>query len=394
MLGKNESFSIMAIGLRGIPDVQGGIQSHCKQLYPQLVSTDANVEVIARSPYMSGYSNDEWEGIRIRRIWAPRIKSLEAIVHSFFGVIIASIVRPDVLHVHGIGPGLVVPFARLMGLRIVITHHGPDYDRQKWGRIARWSLRLGEYMGMKFSHGRIVISKVIQNLIAEKYGLTSEMIPNGVDLPDILETNEILDKFNLIPGRYFLMVGRLVPEKRQLDVIEAFAQCKIPGWKLVLVGASNHPDRYMNQVIDQANETPGVVCTGFQAGKDLGELYSHAGAFIMASSHEGHSVALLEALSYGLPAIVSDIPANLEVGLPLDNYYPLGNLSALGAKMKRLAREQEQQAFPYTVRRERQLWISDRYNWRDIAKRTRSVFESVVYEHSVGRDQDQVQAKI
>jgi glycosyltransferase involved in cell wall biosynthesis len=376
----NKSFSVMAIGLRGIPNVQGGIQSHCQRLYPRLISKDVDVEVIVRTPYMKGYPSNCWEGIRLRRLWAPRLKSLEAIAHSVIGVLVAAVVRPDILHVHGIGPGLVIPFARIMGLRVVITHHGPDYDRQKWGKIARWSLRLGEYMGMKFSHGRIVISEVIQELVCKKYGLTSELIPNGVELPELLETTRAPEKFDLVPGRYFLMVGRLVPEKRQLDVIEAYANCGVRDWKLVLVGESNHPDQYTKKVVALARATPGVVCTGFQAGTDLAELYSHAGAFILASSHEGHSVALLEALSYGLPVVLSDIPANVEIGLPSDSYYPVGDVGALTRQLERLRMAQ---GLLSEDRNKRRAWIIEKYNWREIAARTLSVFESVARQHAV-----------
>ncbi len=376
----NESFSVMALGLRGIPNVQGGIQSHCQQLYPRLISTNVSVDVIVRSPYMKGYPSNYWKGIRLRRFWAPRRKSLEAIVHSVIGVLVAAVVRPDILHVHGIGPGLIIPFARMMGLRVVITHHGPDYDRQKWGKIARWSLRLGERMGMKFSHGRIVISAVIQNLVLEKYGLTSELIPNGVELPELLETTRVQKKFDLEPGRYFLMVGRLVPEKRQLDVIEAFANCGARGWKLVLVGESNHPDQYTKWVMTLAQATPGVVCTGFQSGTDLAELYSHAGAFILASSHEGHSVALLEALSYGLPVVLSDIPANLEMGLTGDSYFPLGDVAALAQQLNRLG---SAQVLQQVDRQNRRAWTVDRYNWRDIAERTLAVYESAARQNAV-----------
>ena len=44
---------ICAIGLRGIPDVMGGIESHCQQLYPKMVRQGAEVTVLARSPYVS-----------------------------------------------------------------------------------------------------------------------------------------------------------------------------------------------------------------------------------------------------------------------------------------------------------------------------------------------------
>ncbi len=52
---------------------------------------------------------------------------------------------------------------------------------------------------------------------------------------------------------------------------------------------------------------------GFQTGETLRQLYAHAGLFVLPSSHEGLPIVLLEALSYGLQVLVSDIPSNLEV---------------------------------------------------------------------------------
>lgn len=370
---KNKKISVMALGLRGFPGVQGGIQKHCEHLYPLMDPAKVNVEAIVRSPYMKGYQSSEWKGVRLRRLWSPKIKSLEAIIHSTLGVFIAAFSRPDVLHIHGIGPALVTPLARLMGLRVVMTHHGPDYDRQKWGKFAKWSLRMGEYVGVRFSHRRIVISNVIQELVKDCYGKDSELIPNGVEPTQILASTSTISNFDLEPGRYLLMVGRFVPEKRQMDVIRSFAAAGIKGWKLALVGESNHPDQYMHDVINLAEATAGVVCTGFQTGNNLAELFSHAGGFVLASSHEGHSVALLEALSYGLSVIVSDIPANKEVGLSSECYYPLGDINELARKIIKLTDQEMTEAEKTKV----QSWVKSQYNWQDIAQSTLSVFESV-----------------
>jgi glycosyltransferase involved in cell wall biosynthesis len=182
-----------------------------------------------------------------------------------------------------------------------------------------------------------------------------------------------LAAFGLEPGKYVLLVSRLVPEKRHLDLIAAFQQAALPGWKLAIVGASDHPDAYVKQVLDKAAATPGVVCTGLQTGLALRELYAHAGIFVLPSSHEGLPIAMLEALSYGLPVIASDIPANLEVGLPGEHYFPLGEVGALAARLKGFAVQ------PLTVasRESRRAWVSERFDWRDIARRTLAVYQAV-----------------
>src|SRR5262249_52916705 len=156
-------------------------------------------------------------------------------------------------------------------------------------------------------------------------------IPNGAVPVQLQAQSAEIERFGLQRGRYFLQVSRIVPEKRQLDLIHAYNQARPPGWKLVLVGGAGK-DEYSLKV-HEAAQAAGVIMAGFQRGVALAQLYTHAGAFILPSSHEGLPIALLEALSYGLPVLASDIPANLEVALPPASYFPLGDVTALAQRL-------------------------------------------------------------
>jgi glycosyltransferase involved in cell wall biosynthesis len=370
----SRKLNVMLLGLRGFPNVQGGVEKHAEHLFPILSNLGCKVNVLARSPYQPSNIGNEWKGIQFRWLWAPKTKGLEAIVHSFIGVIYAAIKRPDILHIHAVGPGLVTPLARLLGLKVVMTHHGPDYERQKWGALAKFVLRVGEYFSMRLANERIVVSQGIRSLVFRQYGRDSIFIPNGTDLPDIPQTDAALQRFGLISRQYILLVSRLVPEKRHFDLIEAFRRTDLPNWKLVFVGDSDHPDAYSRQLLDAGNQVPNVVFTGFQSGISLTELYAHAGLFVLPSSHEGLPIALLEALSYGLPAVVSDIEANLEIGLSGEHYFPLGNVSLLAERIRDFACRIDSSE----IREMRRSWVKERYNWDHIASRTFAVYQKVV----------------
>ncbi len=364
---------VMVLGLRGFPNIQGGVEKHAEHLFPLLIKMGCEVKVLARSPYRPPNIGNEWGGVRFCWLWAPKNRTLEAIAHSFVGVVYAAIKRPDVLHIHAIGPGLMTPLARLFGLKVVMTHHGPDYDRQKWGFLGKSVLRVGEYLSMHLANERIVVSQVIRNLVAKQYGCNSVCIPNGVDLVDIPRSDAALQRFALTPGQYILLVSRLVPEKRHFDLIEAFRLAALPSWKLVFVGDSDHPDAYSKRLLNSGLNVPNVVFTGFQSGITLQELYAHAGLFVLPSAHEGLPIALLEALSYGLPVLASDIQANREVGLSLEHYFPLGNVEALANQIRNFAGRSNSDA----MREARRSWVDKRYNWNDIATRTLAVYEKV-----------------
>jgi glycosyltransferase involved in cell wall biosynthesis len=363
----------MVLGVRGIPSVQGGVETHAEQLYERLSHMDCDVEVLVRTPFVPP-TRTSFGSIRLRRIWSPKSTGYEALVHSILGVLYAAVVRPDVLHIHAIGPAIVTPIARFLGLRVVVTNHGPDYDRDKWGPFAKWVLRTGESLGMRCANARIAISRVISRLIEEQYHRESVLIPNGaVPVKPQSETGE-LERLGLQRGKYFLQVSRIVVEKRQLDLIKAFASTRAPGWKLVLVGSG--AGEYGEAVKALAAQTPGVVLAGFQRGAALGQFYSHAGAFVLPSSHEGLPIALLEALSFGLPVLASDIPANLELGLSASSYFPMGDTAALAERLSALAQLRPDEA----ASEGRKRWVHERYDWGRIAQQTREVYDRVVRE--------------
>lgn len=363
---------VMVIGVRGMLNLQGGVETHAEQLYERLARLGWDVVVLVRSPYVSRRRRAHGL-IRLHRLWSPRASGLEALVHSLIGVLYAAAKRPDLLHIHAIGPAIVTPLARLLGLTVVVTHHGPDYERDKWGVVARLTLKAGEQLGMRSANARIAISNTISDQVRSRCGRACEVILNGVPPADLQAETDEIERCGLAPRRYFLQVSRIVPEKRQLDLIEAFAAARLPDWKLAFVGAGSNAE-YARRVQDAARSTPGVVLVGFRKGSALKQLYSHAGAFVLPSSHEGLPIAILEALSYGLPVIASDIAANREIGLGADCYYPVGDTAELAVRLAAAAAAHDDEI----VREARRRWVAQNYDWDGVARRTSDLYHRVL----------------
>jgi glycosyltransferase involved in cell wall biosynthesis len=364
-------------GLRGLPGVQGGVETHAEQLCPRLAKLGCRVTVLARAPYQPAAAGTRWQGVEVRRLWAPRHKYLEAVLHTLVAVLYAGLVlRPDVLHLQAIGPALWTPLARLLGLRVVVTHHGPDYQRQKWGAPARAALRLGERAAARWADELIVISRTIRDQVWRLHGRQGTWVPNGLAAPAAPPPGPLaLAPFGLEPRRYVLLVSRLVPEKRHLDLIRAFARARLPGWRLAIVGAADHADGYAAQVRATAAAHEGVVCTGFQTGAVLQALYAHAGLFVLPSSHEGLPIALLEAMAHGLPVLASDIAPHLEMDLPGDAYFPLGDIEALAERLRSAAAASAAETEAY--RADRRTRALQRHDWAHSAARTLQVYRRV-----------------
>jgi glycosyltransferase involved in cell wall biosynthesis len=113
-------------------------------------------------------------------------------------------------------------------------------------------------------------------------------------------------------GDYFLFVGRLVPEKAPDLLLRAFRQVE-GDIRLILAGGSSFTDGYVRELDRLASRDPRVIMPGYVYGEVLEELYSNAAAFVLPSLLEGLPLTLLEAASYGVPIIASDIPPHIEV---------------------------------------------------------------------------------
>ena len=161
---------IAVAGTRGFPGIQGGVETHCEELYPRLAAMGADVTVMCRRPYLAPDAPDVWRGVRLLPLWSPRRQSTETIVHTFLAVIRARMTGTRIMHLHACGPALMAPLARLLGMKVVTTLHGHDYRRAKWGRMARMALRLGERTALACSNAVISISPAITEALRARCG--------------------------------------------------------------------------------------------------------------------------------------------------------------------------------------------------------------------------------
>lgn len=365
----DKKLKIVVTGTRGIPNIMGGVETHCEELFPRLILLRYDVTLIRRSGYVQEAEPlKEWKGVKLIDIPAPKSKKFEAIIHTFRAINKAKSLHADIVHIHTIGPCLLAPYARLLGLKVVMTHHGPDYDRDKWGKAAKAMLKLGEWLGCRFANQVIVISDVIKELIRQKHGREKDvtLIYNGVSTPEICSYPEYFRELGIEEGKYVLGMCRFVPEKNLHHLVEAFSRLqqegRLTGYKLVLAGDTDFEDNYSRSLKAMAREH-GAVLTGFIKGKKLHSLLTHTACYVLPSSHEGLPIALLEAMSYKVPVIASDIPANLEVGLESCHYFPCGDVGALAGRIEAFcAKDPDVQ---YDMRA---------YDWDIIARQTCEVY--------------------
>jgi glycosyltransferase involved in cell wall biosynthesis len=344
--------------------VSGGAEKHCEELYPRLAEMGYDITVLTRY-----YKFPTWNRVKFKKIPYIDKTALETMSHSIMCSLYCIKNKPDIVHIHNMGACLLVPLMSICGIRVVLTIHSLNYLHEKWNRIARWVLNFCELIGISFSHRIIIVSKEIIKFLSIKYQrpLPCDLIPNGISRPEYVSPGETLRKYGLTPKKYVLAVGRLDPVKGFDRLIDAYKTIPIPDYKLVIVG---NDIKNKHGVELRLNKSDKIIFTGFLCGKPLAELYTNAGLFVSASAVEGFPIVVLEALSYGLPTLLSDILAHREIRLPNYRYFNRDNLKELALKIEELIQmgitEEEADKFKQILTRD--------YNWEAIARKTAEIY--------------------
>lgn len=327
------------IGQKGMPAHSGGVERHVDDLSRRLVSAGHEVIVYCRKGYsLNKKLVHEYSGVKL--VYLPTLKNkyLETVLHVFFASLHAIFMKADTIHYHGIGPSIFLWIPKLFcpSAKVISTFHCQDYYHQKWGIFSRLAFRVGEWMACRVPDKTLVVSKYLQRYVQKKYNKRAIYIPNAVPLSERVYAHSI-KQFGLTTGNYILSVSRLVKHKGIHTLIAAYQKLSesrkdIP--YLVIVGGSVFTDVYVESLRKSAKGNERILFLGEQNGELLKELYSNARLFVQPSETEGLSYALLEAMSFGCPVLVSDIAENTEVLPSLGYTFQNKNTADLTEKLE------------------------------------------------------------
>lgn len=373
---RGKKLRIAMIGHKRIPSREGGIEIVVEELAVRMAALGHRVDAYNRyGHHVSGKKYDQeygwkgrkfYKGVRVYIIPTFRSSSLNAIVYSFFATIRALFGRYDVLHYHAEGPCAMLWIPKLFHKRIVVTVHGLDWQRAKWGNLASYVIKFGEKLAAKYADEVIVLSENVQKYFADTYHRKVTYIPNGISRPALREAQMITEKYGLKKDGYLLSLGRIVPEKGLHYLIEAFGKIDTD-MKLVVAGGNSHAVEYMERIHRMAAQDDRIIMTDFVQGQMLEELYSNAYAFVLPSDVEGMALTLLEAMSFGNCCLVSDICENTEVVEDKALVFRKGDTKDLQKKLEYMLEH------PEVVREYRAQstdFICSKYNWDEVVDET------------------------
>lgn len=324
---------IAHIGSRGFPGFQAGVEKSLEEICPRLAARGHEVTLYCSDHVAT--SEPVYRKTILKRMPAIPTKHFETLSRVTFSAWDAIFQNYDIVHFHSIGPALMSWMTRSPKRKTVVTVHGLDWQRAKWGWAAKKALQFGEKCSVLFPDQTIVVSKFLKRYYQDQYQKEVDYIPNGVNLEKPWPAHEVRRKWRIEPKKYVLFASRLVPEKACHHLIEAFKKVKTD-MKLVIAGASWHSDEYVKKLHAMSGNDPRIVFAGWIDGDLMKELYSNAYLFCLPSEIEGLSLALLEAMSFGVCPLTSDIPENLDV---IEHYgvsFKTGNVDDLRLRLQQL----------------------------------------------------------
>lgn len=202
---------IAMIGHKRIPSREGGIEIVVSELSKRMVNLGNDVvaynrksEHIAGKEHETATGLNTWEGVKLKWIPTPNSSKLNAIVYSFFATFDALFHKFDVIHFHAEGPASMILLAKLFRKRCIVTIHGIDWQRSKWGGFATKFLKFGEKTAAKYADEVIVLSQNVKDYFLKTYNRETVFIPNGISPAQVISPEIIKEKYNIDKNEYIL----------------------------------------------------------------------------------------------------------------------------------------------------------------------------------------------
>ncbi len=369
---------IAMLGHKRIPSREGGVEIVVEELATRMVEKKNMVVVYNRKGKNVQDKNadkdkkklKEYKGVKIKTIPTINKKGIDALLYSFFASIVVAFKKYDVIHYHAEGPCAMLWIPKIFRKKIVVTIHGLDWQRSKWGGFATKYIKFGEKMAAKYADKIIVLSKGVQEYFKDTYNRDTVFIPNGVNKPEIRKSNIIKEKYGIDKNNYILFLARIVPEKGLHYLIEAFKQLKTDK-KLVIAGGASHTNEYLEKIKEMVKDDKRIIMTGFVQGQELEELYSNCYLYCLPSDIEGMPLSLLEAMSYGNKCLVSNIEENTQVVEDKAITFEKGNVQDLKEKLENMLSSNDL----LEKREEISDYILQKYNWVDVVNKTLDLYK-------------------
>lgn len=364
----NSLCRVIVIGPRSL-NHEGGIETHCRELYGEMAASFGCYDIsVCVMRHLSG--DESYAPLHLVNVPTLKVRGFEKVCYSLLSGLFCLFSRPDLVHVHGLGCGFVVPILKFFGLNVIGTIHSRDYNYPKWNYFQRQIIKVAETMfgycdviitvspdDFESRHRRSSASKLILNGIPSSFGAT-------VPVQSVTHEHE--------NNGFVLSVGRMTPEKALDVLIDGFLKANIPQLRLVMVGDCE--SQYGKELRAKYEKYSSIQFTGPVYGAELISLYENASYYIQASSHEVSApLSLLEAMCSSVPVLASDIAPFDYLNINASQRFPVGDSDSLAHCLNYLQANRPLKS----ELDEKRKWLRKVHAWDEAARKTAAVYGEV-----------------
>jgi len=249
------------------------------------------------------------------------------------------IIKPDYL----ICPDYISPIISFKTKKITVLH-----DSLFWDYPKNYSLIWRKYFIKLINLG---IGKNTQIITTSKYSRNNliRVIKSTNNIKYVYQTYNFLktNDINLnTPKKYILHIGSFEKRKDLITLVKAFNKIQDKELKLILPGAQvlNGNDKIIKEIkknILKNNLTEKIILPGFISKEEARAYYKNASIYVFPSRDEGFGIPILEALSFSIPTICSDISVFKEIGGDSVQYFKVGDPNSLAENIELLLDSKE-----------------------------------------------------
>ncbi|WP_439031897.1 glycosyltransferase [Gordonia terrae] len=300
--------TVAIVGTRGYPSYYGGFETLIRKLVPFLTDRGWRVVVYCRSGV--DRVEEDAEGDSVVQVFSPGIerKSLSTLSYGLTSSVDTAFRNVDVALVMNVANGYWLPILRARGVPIVLNVDGIEWERQKWGGLAKRVFRTGAVLSARYADRIVCDSLAIRDRWVREFARVGAYIPYGGT-----EAGELEPVRGYQAGEYILYVARFVPENSVSEFIGA-VELLPRGQKVVIVGSSGYGGEVEARVAALADACESVTWLGHISDDDeLLALWQNCGAYFHGHSVGGTNPALVQAMACGAPTVARDTKFNREV---------------------------------------------------------------------------------
>lgn len=360
---------IALIGTRGVPARYGGFETCAEELGRRLVRMGHEVRVYCRTGYYEK-NISEYLGMTLVRRPALPVKFFETLSHTALSLLHACTRRTDILMVFNSANSPLLILPAWLGKKIALNTDGLEWKREKWRGLGRIYYRTVERLAAHLPVPLISDSHEIGKYFRKTYGRETRYITYGAPLEESRRP-ELLERFGLRPGNYFLQMARFEPENNIHLTIRAFEKIETD-MTLAIVGGAKYRSKYVEELY--AVKDPRVRFLGFCYEEDiLRELLCNAFVYIHGNAAGGTNPGLLQAMGAGAFIIACDVSFNREVCADAALYFDM-NGSSLRDKMIWAVRHPAALA---PMKNAAKRIVRERYDWDAVAAEYDKLFSEM-----------------